>query len=396
VSTSTGGYAWAYWPDPYSPPGEDISHAAVNVGFGARAARSGVVFGDAHLRAFAIAAFDQVYIDTATTYDHVGGSGATNGGSYRAQFGRWLVLDAVDPRIHSAVRATLDPYPTTTSGSVLLGFALLAATDQPQVPHRFYVADWEDLGDRRRATAYGANILIRPRVATRRYLVPVRYRTSRRTLVQQWDGDAYHTVAKLAPTGSEGATAMIPYDPSIYFDYADGVLFQFDDAFVAGAGIEVWNSETGEPPLITSIPELHGVRGVTYGYAPTATGDAPIVYTAELPERSSTSFDAATGRIAWNPSASGPYSFTLRAHNDWGVDRQTWTVDVAWPSDPDAGPPRDAGLLAPDAAGSGRADSGAPAPREPSGDGCGCRIAARSPSLWPLLAIAALIFRRRK
>lgn len=384
-STPQGGYAWNYRPAAYSPPGEDISHAAINVGFVARAAQSGIVFNDDHLRRYGNTGFDQVYVDTRTTYDRVGGSGSTNGGGYRAQFGRWLVLDAVDVRLHAAVRATLSPHSTTGSGSLLLGFALLAATDHVQLPHRFYHVDWEDLGDRKRATARNANILIQPPDPSARYLVPVRYRTSRRTLVQQWDGDAYHTVAKLAPTAGEIVTEYIPYDPAIYFDYDDGVLYQFNDAFVEGAGIEVWYAEPGEAPSITSTPAVTIEPGATFVYEPSATGERPMVWTAELPDPR-VSFDAASGRIELSPEIPGPHAFTLRAHNDWGVAEQTWALEVVAPA-ADAGTPN---------ASDGGADGGVSRP--PAAAGCACRGSgpgSPSQAAWLGLLAVVLVLRRR-
>lgn len=391
-TTPTGGYAWNYLPESYRAPGDDISHAAINVGFAARAAREAIVFGEDHLERLGKTAFDQVYIDTRTVYDRVGGSGTTNASGYRPQFGRWLVLDNVDWRLHAAVRATLSPYETTTSGSILLGFALLAASDRPQLPFRFYVADWQDLGDRRQATAYGANLLVEPPDATKRYLVPIRYRTSRRTLVQQWDGEAYHTVAKLAPTGSEPAIAYVPYDPEHYFDYADGALFQFADSFVDGSGIEVWNPETHQGPTITSAPPTKVTLGQSYTYIPIATGSGPLVWSAELPELTSAMrWDSTKGSIDWLPDTPGVFEFTLRAHGDWGLDEQTWSVEVSLPQ-------ADGGL--------GRTDA------ETGTDGAvndtdgrvkvhghsesGCRVGGVRPPLVIVLALLTLGLRTRR
>src|SRR5690606_3701352 len=49
-----GGYAWNYRAGPYVAPGEDVSHAALNVAFAARAAAAGVVFDEDDLRRLAI------------------------------------------------------------------------------------------------------------------------------------------------------------------------------------------------------------------------------------------------------------------------------------------------------------------------------------------------------
>lgn len=397
TTTAAGGYAWNYWPETYSAPGEDISHAAINVGFADRAARAGIVFGDAHLSRFATTLFDQVYVDTATTYDGVGGSGATNGSSYRAQLGRWLVLDGRDARLHAAVRDTLARFDTTTSGSLLLGFALLAATDVPIVPYRFYVVDWEDLGERRRATAYGANLLIRPPDPARRYLVRLRYRASRRTEVQQWDGAVYHTVARLAPTGPEGAVAHVPYDPALYFDYDDGVLFQLDDAFVAGDGVVVWEPEVRVPPTFESTPPESARVGLEYAYDPVVAGDAPFVWTGELPPGAV--LDTRTGSLRWAPAAAGPLDLAITVTNDYGSATQRWSVAVGGDPGADGGTAADGGPDGTADAGSGDArsagDAGAPSGVSPGG--CACVAAPGAgrgppPSGWAaVLAVLVLL-----
>lgn len=61
----------------------------------------------------------------------------------------------------------------------------------------------------------------------------------RSTEVQQWDGDAYHTVARWAAESVEWRR-HVPYDrrwPFIYWE--DGVLFQFDDTYNRGSKVDV-------------------------------------------------------------------------------------------------------------------------------------------------------------
>lgn len=391
--TASGGYAWNYQPTPYAAPGEDISHAAIEVGFARAAADASIVFGDAHLQRFAWTAFRQVYIDTEHFYDRVGGApAAINTSSYRSQFARWAFVAPVDPRIHAAARANLAALETTGSGSLLLGFALIAASDVPQRPFRFYRVDWEDLGETRRATAYGANILFVPDDPAQRYLVPIRYRAARRTVVEQWDGERYHEVAKLAATGGDFATAYIPYDPALYFDYDDGVLFQFDDAFVAGQGIEVGSVAIPAAPRIVSAAPTEATVGETAVYRPHLEGEGPFVWEleTELPVAAAR-IDPRSGELTFTLPSPSPIEMLIRVRNDGGAAEQSIVVTARTTAD--AGADRDAGAGASDASVPADAQTG----REMV-SGCSCRATGRGePRGLVLVALiaAGLLARRR-
>lgn len=399
TTTSAGGYAWNYRPTPYSAPGEDISHAAIEVGFARAAADAEIVFGDAHLTRLAHTAFRQIYIDSTHFYDRVGGApAAINTSSYRPQFARWAFVAPVDPRIHAAARANLAGLDSTTSGSLLLGFALIAASDAPQRAFRFYVTDWEDLGDTRRATAFGANILFVPDDPAARYLVPIRYRAARRTIVEQWDGERYHAVAKLAATGDAFATAYVPYDPALYFDYDDGVLFQLNDDFVDGQGVEIGSVEPPAPPRIVSEPPGEVTVGEAYVYRAAAEGEGPTVWALEttLPVEAAR-IDARTGELTFTLPSAAPATMTLRVRNDGGEDVQV--VHLApRAAMSDAGTRADAGASAD--AGEPR-DASAPADAQAgreSASGCSCRIGrddGRGPAALGLVLMALLVRRRR-
>jgi MYXO-CTERM domain-containing protein len=397
--TSAGTYRWNYWGGTYAAPGEDISHAAINVLLAVRAAQTGVVFGAAHLARFARTFVDQIVVDTATTYDCVGGTGATNGSSYRPQAGHWAVLGDVDPSVHAYVRQLFDGFAPPLSGSVLLGLAYLAATDLYLQPYRFYVVDWNDLGDRRQATAYGANVLTSPPDPAAPHLVRLRYSAARRTEVQQWDGAAYHTVLRLAATGGSVATSYIPYHPEVWFDYSSGALFQFADSFVAGEGIVVMEPEELHPPSITSTPPSFADPAVPLTYQATATGDAPLRWSLAGP--TGAVVDAQSGAVSWTPPAPGDYAFQLAVENDTGRAVQAWTlVVVPYPGDDAGVPAGDAGDLD-DAAAPADAARPLDAPAD-AGDasidgGCGCRAGGSSaPAVPALLVVIALLPGKRR
>jgi hypothetical protein len=97
-------------------------------------------------------------------------------------------------------------------------------------------------------------------------------------------------------------------------------------------------------------------------------------------------FDAARGRIDWTPTTTGTYSFALRAHNDWGIDEQSWTVEVG------AAPTSDGGVPP-----TGRDGGSTDEPVAPAG--CGCTTSAHSgtASLAPIatcLLVLGLLRRR--
>src|SRR5678816_1893848 len=107
TSGGDGALLWNYGAGAYNSPGEDISHAAINVDFAVLAAQHGIVFDENDLAAFATTFRERVYVDDATFADHVGG-GSTNDDSYRAQIGRWLVLAPWSATTYAAVRDAYD------------------------------------------------------------------------------------------------------------------------------------------------------------------------------------------------------------------------------------------------------------------------------------------------
>jgi len=330
ITTGAGGeYLWNYWGEAYTSPGEDISHAALNVDFAAMAAEHGVVFTDADLLGFARTFMGPVYVDDRTLSNFVGG-GATNDSSYRAQCGRWLRLTRARTGVYAAVRDLYeaDYVPSSVgSGSLLYGWAALAEQEPVHRDHFFYSADWSDDGDWRTATAYGANVLTTPPDLAKPSVVRLTVDVPRATDVEQWDGDAYHAVVRWLPTGG-AAVRWVPYEPAwplVYWN--DGVLYQFSDTFVAGGGIRVMESAGFTPPGITSAPPMTAAVGTAFAYAAEGTGDAPTWWAlARFPVGAR--IDPDTGEVSWTPPKPGTYAFTLRLQNDFGYDEQSFSVVV--------------------------------------------------------------------
>lgn len=424
LSTSTkGGYRWSYWSASYVSPGEDISHAAINVEFAIRAARSGIVFTGADLKKFAITFVEHVYVDSHTTYDAVGGTGAKNTPGQRSQTGRWVELAEHDPAIHAIVRDIYAGYSSAT-GSTLLGMAYLVLTERFVQPFRFGASGWDDLGDRRQASSALATFEVTPASPSIPQLTRLEYSAQRLAEIQQWNGGSYVTVARLAPTDGGFETAHVAFRPQHYFDAGMGaVRYQVKDAFVAGEGLVAMVPPAMTPPAIVSAPPSSATAFTTWSYVPTATGALPHAWTFEGPFGAS--IDPSTGELTWTPTDPGTAAFVLTVRNDHGIAEQAFTVSVApgvpsgpidrcsdggFPADAgvDGGAPADGGAPPPPDAGADAglpADAGTPLPPGTGSDagiddpgsspppGCGCHSGPSAGMPWALLVLIARALR---
>ena len=328
-----GEYLWNYWGGNYNPPGEDISHAAINVGFAQLAASLRLVFDDTDMERFGRTFMERVYVDAETFSDYVGG-GSTNGASYKPQSARWLVLAPTRPGVYQAVRDYYDrafPPETVGSGSILLGLAYLARFEPWLCEPFFYSVDWAAYEGYYQATAYGANVLTVPPSVTDSCLMPLTFDASKVTSVSQWDGESYHQAA-VWPASSGWDTRFVAFDPEWWFAYWEGgALFEFEDDFVEGEGIKVAEPDVLSPPSIVSAPIVEAEVGVPYAYdadgLPVAEGDEPFCWSlASAPPGAR--IDFRTGAIDWTPEQDGTYQFDLEVENDSGRAVQSFVVTV--------------------------------------------------------------------
>ncbi|MBQ7214489.1 MAG: putative Ig domain-containing protein, partial [Synergistaceae bacterium] len=84
-----------------------------------------------------------------------------------------------------------------------------------------------------------------------------------------------------------------------------------------------------EPPIIKTTSLTGGTKGIPYGFQLTADGTAPITWLADdFPAGLALS---STGYISGTPSASGTFSLSFTASNDYGTDSRTLSLTVAEP-----------------------------------------------------------------
>lgn len=339
LTLSGQAYVWSYWGTAWSQGnGEDISHAAINVDFAALCHDHGLVFSKTDMQRLGRTLFDKVHLSTDSTADRVDGSGT--GGSYTPQVGRWLTLSPHEPRVWPVVANILRDGKTGT----LLGLANLCRFAPPLRGYTFYVADWNDLGTHRQATAYGANILIPPTTPTTPYALRLGYRAQKLTWVDQWDGTKYHHNQRLAPTsGSAFSWVFVAYDPAIYHAYSGTkALYQFTDSYVSGQGIEVKEVSPVAPPTILTTTAPPATAGLNYIFTAKGSGDAPLLWSLSGAP-TGLRIDPKTGQLTWTPTTADAPSTTITLHltNDSGQATQPLTIQVSTPGH-DAAPLTDA------------------------------------------------------
>ena len=414
-TTADGAYVWNYWGGTYTDPGEDISHAAINVSFAADCANIGVEFDANDMFAFGETFVSHLYLSDTVIGEYVGGVG---GPTSLPQFaGLWLEVAPWRPTIWTAsadLYRQLAPADTITSAWMLYSQAMLAKHALPHCEHFFYSADWDDQGDWRSATAYGANILTVPPDWAAGCAIPVEIDLDQVVEAAQWDGTHMHDVARWSATDAP-AKRLVAYEPSWPLEYWDGgVLFEFQDASFTGEGVYVREPETLAAPVILSTPPEACTPGELWTYTPQATGDDPFWWSiTEGPIDLRT--DPATGELSW-VAEDCTASFTLQVENDVGADSQTWQLDAPAPDDtgapeepedtgapeePDDGPGSDV-----DDTDDTEEDDAGGAPAEESGpeaedaatdtDKGGCSTLASSASLLAVLPMLLAVSARRR
>jgi PKD repeat protein len=89
----------------------------------------------------------------------------------------------------------------------------------------------------------------------------------------------------------------------------------------------VINVQTAQAPAITSLLTAIGVDGGAFTYQTTASGSAPITYSATLP--STLTLNTSTGLISGSLSGAGTLNIPLTATNSAGTDSKTLVVTIS-------------------------------------------------------------------
>lgn len=133
-----------------------------------------------------------------------------------------------------------------------------------------------------------------------------------------------------------GQAPNVVYTPAQNYHGPDSFTFRARDASLISppATVQIAIAPINDPPVITSTPELLATSGAAYAYQAAATdadtGDTLSFSLATAP--SGMSIDAATGAIAWTPTAaqSGNHAVLLVVTDAAGATaQQSFTITVA-------------------------------------------------------------------
>ena len=134
----------------------------------------------------------------------------------------------------------------------------------------------------------------------------------------------YALTTKPAGMTGDANTGVIEWTPD---DIGD-----FDVTVIA---INSYGSDTqsyvitvvGTAPSFTSTPVTTGSVGVLYTYDADASGYPAPTYTLTTYPAGMT-IDPVTGEVEFTPGSSGDYDVVIEATNDYGVDYQSYTINV--------------------------------------------------------------------
>lgn len=249
----SGEYLWNYWGDPYAAPGEDISHAAISVGFASLAAGYGIVIDEEDMEAFGSTFMDSVYVDADRFRNNVGGGGI-NGSAYKTQSARWLMLTASRPSIYPAV---LDYYAVTYppssigSGSPLLGLAYLAEFEPAPCTDVAFVGSWTDDTGYWEPSGPDAAIEVHSPAAADPCLLSLSIDADEPVTIGQWDGAATQRSAEW-PATTGWTDRSLAVDPELVASAGGVARFE-----VGAAGVRVDLPSTCQGLLVT-VPGTSG------------------------------------------------------------------------------------------------------------------------------------------
>jgi len=325
-------YLWNYWGGFYLAPGEDISHAAINVDFARLCGEVELVFNTQDLDRFANTFSRRIYFSNEKIYDHIGGSGSFGNPSYTKQIGRWLGYTPYDSTVYCVTRNFYDALdPTSANGSVVLGFGNVLRYDLPEQSEWYFTMDgWSDEGDYRVPTSENAGIYFIPSSRDDAMKIAMTYEADSRVNVRQEQDGEGEIVARFTETVEEPRTLFFAYHPEWLGDNEGyGALFIVSgiDKLYEGDAVPV-------APEITSVPLTMATVGNVYTYQIEADGTSPIHYSATIDDQEAT-IEKLSGLLHHTFELPGEYTVVVQARNTGGEDEQEFNVTVAPSTDDD-------------------------------------------------------------
>ncbi|MBM4354029.1 MAG: hypothetical protein FJ109_09590 [Deltaproteobacteria bacterium] len=330
---ANGAYVWNYAGGQYKAPGENISSGSVLAGFAYRSFQAGSIFDALDIGRFANTFFRNIYKDSGTLYDAIGGTGSVNTSGYVEQVGRWVMFATVNASVYAIVRDLYDSFdPTKTGhGSQVLGYAYLTLFEPIAVPHKFYPQDWADNVTYKTATAQSSNLLLMPPDTTLNAITPVTYRSTVPVAVQQFS-NKYTDILFWTATGGQWKTRWMPFHPELWAPYGkDGeALFQFtENPFV---GIEVTYAKSIQLAAVTTQALPAALIGQPWTAKLEGIGELPFEWKL-LSAPDGMSIDWTSGVLAWTKAQSlpGTVNVKIRLSTDYGSTDVLFALDVAAP-----------------------------------------------------------------
>ncbi len=328
-----GSYAWNGLGGTYKAPGDDISNGAVVADFAYLAFKAQVGFDATDMTRFADTFFRNIYKDSATLYDNVGGGGAANTAGYVEQVGRWVQFSGLNASIYAIVRDLYDSFDATKTnhGSQILGYAYLALHEPIATTHTFYPQDWKDNVSYKTATAQGSNLLVKPAAPSTNAIILVTYRSTVPVSVQQYS-NKYNDILFWTATAGQWKARWMPFRPDLWVPFGQNAeaLYQFtENPFT---GIEVANPKSIQQAAITTAALPAAQINQPWSAQFEGIGEQPFEWKL-LSAPAGMTIDWATGKVSWAKASSTPGSVSLkiRLSTDYGYTDVLFTLDVAAP-----------------------------------------------------------------
>ena len=137
-------------------------------------------------------------------------------------------------------------------------------------------------------------------------------------------------------------------DTGSFFSY-DGTSWVTEKSFEANATIKAYTTTsstpvTGTAPTITTSSLPSGRAGQSYSQTLSASGSTPITWSVSSGSLPTGLTLSSVGLLSGTPTASGSFTFTVKAANSYGTDLKSYTLSITSSSTPTPTPGSDVNL----------------------------------------------------